>query len=84
MGLSHFGQDQSTAAHDNDGKIGMVQGGVACCGGGGLQKPGLIRLDAVNTATGVITPYYLWVSNAGALRIQSAIPTDADNGGALV
>jgi len=81
MAITHFGRDNSTAAHQND--MNVKQGGIAACAEAEANKPGLLRLDAVNDA-GTITSYYLWVDSNGKLRIYNAIPTDQDSDGTVV
>jgi len=81
MAITHFGEDHNISAHQNDEKV--LQGGVACCAKNAANKPGLLRLDAVDD-NGNVTAYYLWVDSNGKLRIHNAIPTDQDSDGTVV
>ena len=84
MSISHFGQSASVSADANDGAIGNEQGGVACCAKAAANKPGILRLDAVDPTTAVVTPYYLWVDSTGDLRIHTAIPSTEVSDGSVV
>ena len=81
--LPHSGTRRGFSTHnsvgtDNLSNPNMPQ--VTCVDGTvGNFQPGMLELKEADG-----TPWYVWVSSAGALRIANAIPTDPETSGGLV
>ena len=47
------------------------------------DKPALLALEAVDDS-GLVTVYYLWIDDTGAVRVNNAVPTDQNSDGTSI